>query len=274
MTRGTIPFIKAHGAGNDFIVLDEQQSPIPEDLCQLAPGLCCRRTGVGADGILVIRRANPIPAMECWNSDGSRAEACGNGLRVISLILSDGQEGDSTIDTDAGRVRVQQQSIDGQFAAEADLGLAQVDSPRSFSVADTTLEAIPVNIGNPHLVVLIDPDATTDPVRRFGPTLEYSVATRANVGFVRIEARDRLVLRVWERGCGETLACGTGAAAAFAALQQRGVIAETVLVQMPGGFLRVRAGEQGDLHVQGPARISFAGQLKLPEENSTLNSSS
>lgn len=270
MTRGTIPFLKAHGAGNDFLVLDEQDGPVPENLTGFASQLCCRRTGIGADGILVIRRRNPIPAMECWNADGSRAEACGNGLRVLSLILCEGQEGESSIDTDAGRVRVQLESVNGEFVAEAALGKAVVENPLSFTVSDTSLEAIPVNVGNPHLVVAIDPEEKPDPVRSFGPSLEHAVSTRANVGFVRVTARDQLILRVWERGCGETLACGTGAAAAFAALHQQGVIDKMAAVKMPGGILRVRSDDSGCLHVQGPAKITFQGQLTLPEKSSLL----
>ena len=271
MTRGTIPFLKAHGAGNDFLVLDEQESPVPTDLSKFAPQLCCRRTGIGGDGILVIRRGHRLPAMECWNADGSRAEACGNGLRVLSLILSGGREGETWIETDAGEVRVQQLQSDGEFVAEACLGFPHVDEPLSLSAADSTLQTIPVNIGNPHLVVPLDPEGKPDPVRRFGPALEYAVPARANVGFVRIDAPDQLLLRVWERGCGETLACGTGAAAAFAALHRRGVIADAITVKMPGGILRVRTDEQGGIHVQGPAKISFRGQLSLSEQHRMLN---
>ncbi|MGE4618397.1 MAG: diaminopimelate epimerase [Planctomycetota bacterium] len=266
MTRGRIPFLKAHGAGNDFLVLDEQDGPIPEDLTRFAPQLCCRRTGVGGDGILVIRRPSIIPVMECWNADGSRAEACGNGLRVLSLILSDGLDGEISIETDSGLVRVQQsRDSDGQFLAEAALGMAQLEPTLQFSAGGITVEAIPVKMGNPHLVVSIDPEDSSDPVHRLGPTLEHAIPSRANVGFVRVDSPSQLVLRVWERGCGETLACGTGAAAAFAALQQCEALDDVVSVQMPGGKLQVRKDSQGCILVSGPAKISFRGELSLPE---------
>jgi diaminopimelate epimerase len=204
--------------------------------------------------------------MECWNADGSRAEACGNGLRVLSLILSDGLDGEISIKTDSGLVRVQQsRDSDGQFLAEAALGIAQLEEPLQLPAGGITVEAIPVKMGNPHLVINVDPEDQPDPVRRLGPTLEHAIPARANVGFVRVDSPDQLVLRVWERGCGETLACGTGAAAAFAALHQNQALDDVVSVQMPGGKLQVRIDSQGCILVAGPAKISFRGELSLPE---------
>ncbi|MEE2856581.1 MAG: diaminopimelate epimerase [Planctomycetota bacterium] len=268
MTRARIPFLKAQGAGNDFVVLDEGLTPVPTDLSPMAPIWCCRRTGIGADGILVIRRGGSLPAMECWNADGSRAEACGNGLRIVALILSGEKVSEVSIETDAGVVRVQQRRRDdGEFIAEASLGSPLLEDPITVSMGHTTLQAIPVNMGNPHLVVAIDPEGTPDPVQCYGPTVEHAIAQRANVGFVRIDAPNRLVLRVWERGCGETLACGTGAAAAVAALHPSGAIADEVEVQMRGGVLQVRLDSNGGVHVEGPAKICFEGELLVAQEH-------
>ncbi len=263
MTARSIGFIKAHGAGNDFIVLDEAQDAIPVDLEALAPRLCCRRTGIGADGILVIRRRT-LPHMECWNSDGSRAESCANGLRVIGLVL-DGDE-DLPIGTDAGVVQLQRQRFDiDSFRAEAALGIAEIETSGSLSGHSPETKVTAVRIGNPHLVVEIDPDGDPDPVYTFGPALEVSVPGRVNVGFVRVEDRRRLTLRVWERGCGETQACGTGAAAATAALHRSGVIDAEVEVSMPGGILQVRIDGAGAVHVKGAATICYRGQIDLQQ---------
>ena len=263
MTARSIGFIKAHGAGNDFIVLDEAQDAIPDDLERVAPRLCCRRTGIGADGILVIRRRT-LPHMECWNSDGSRAESCANGLRVIGLVLAG--DGDLSIGTDAGVVQLQRQRLDfDAFSAEAALGIAEIECAGSLSDQSPETRVSAVRIGNPHLVVEIDPEGDPDPVFTFGPALEVSVPGRANVGFVRVEDRRRLTLRVWERGCGETQACGTGAAAATAALHAAGVIEDQVEVSMPGGVLQVRIDSAGAVHVKGPATISYRGDIDLQQ---------
>ena len=265
MTHGTLSFLKAHGAGNDFLLLDEAQGPVPSDFSRLAPSLCCRRTGVGADGILVLRQQQ-IPFMECWNADGSRAEACGNGIRIAALSLQDRHQDSIRIGTDAGIVEVQLlRDEQGEFSAEAALGQATVDIPTSKMVDGSVLMLTPVHIGNPHLVVVVDPESMPDPLPRFGPELENSVAGRTNVGFVRIDSPHHLTLRVWERGCGETPACGTGAAAAFAALLQAGIIADQVEVQMPGGVLGVRIDDKTGICVRGPAKISYRGVLS-PEQ--------
>ncbi|MDE0959684.1 MAG: diaminopimelate epimerase [Planctomycetota bacterium] len=265
MTHGTLSFLKAHGAGNDFLLLDEALGPVPSDFSRLAPSLCCRRTGVGADGILVIRQQQ-IPFMECWNADGSQAEACGNGLRIVALALQDRHPGSIRIATDAGTVEVQLlHDRPGEFSAEASLGQATVGIPTSCQVDGTFLMMTPVNLGNPHLVVAIDPESLPDPLSRFGPGLENSVPGRANVGFVRIDSPQHLTMRVWERGCGETQACGSAAAAAFAALRQAGFIDDKIEVQMPGGVLGVRIDDETGILVRGPARISYRGVLSLDD---------
>jgi diaminopimelate epimerase len=264
MTRGTLAFIKAHGAGNDFLVLDEADRAIGPDLSLLAPVLCCRRTGVGADGLLVIRRGS-IPHMECWNADGSRAESCGNGLRIVAMVLRQKGYSEETISTDSGPVEIhfEESAHDDVFSVEVSLGIAQVDLPRSISVGASDVLVTPVCIGNPHLVVCVDLDSAPESVSRLGPSLENSVPGRTNVGFVTVESRVLITLRVWERGCGETRACGTGAAAAFAALHRSDRVDDAIDVQMPGGTLQVRIDDLGGVHLRGPVQICYRGEVNL-----------
>ena len=263
LTIENIQFFKAHGAGNDFVVLDESLGPIPQNLSQWALALCCRRTGIGADGVLVIRRLSAAVAMECWNADGSRAEACGNGLRVITRILCQ-KEPISSIETDAGTVAVEPlQSTEGGFLARTVLGPVRHSAAIQVTVADRTLLGIPANVGNPHLVFSIRDFPGEDPVRQFGPGLEVSLPSRVNVGFYDIVSRKKLKLRVWERGCGETLACGTGAAAAVRVLQARGQLADQVEVEMPGGILTLKSlvDSPDQVEICGPARVNYRGSL-------------
>jgi len=271
MTRGTLPFIKAVGAGNDFVVLDEADRAIGPDLSRLSPALCCRRTGIGADGLLVIRRGS-IPYMECWNADGSRAESCGNGLRIVAMVLREGGYSEETIRTDSGPVQVHfdEADPDGAFSVEVSLGTPKVDAPRNILVGTSDLQVTPVSIGNPHLVVPVDLDSTPESVARLGPILEYSVPDRANVGFVTVDSRVLIRLRVWERGCGETHACGTGAAAAFAALHRSDRVDDAIDVEMPGGTLQVRLDDLGEVHLRGPVQICYRGEVNL--ENHHLSS--
>lgn len=265
-------FFKAHGAGNDFVVLDEVWGEVPANLTQWAAALCCRRTGIGADGVLVIRRSLQPIAMECWNSDGSRAEACGNGLRVITRILSE-HCAVSELGTDAGIVAVESlRNADGEFLARTILGPVRHSAAVEVTIADRIIRGIPANVGNPHLVFQISDFSGDDPVRQFGPGLEVCVPGRVNVGFHEIVSRNHLKLRVWERGCGETLACGTGAAAAVRVLQARDRLADRVRVEMPGGVLQVRSLSEFPDHVEicGPARINYRGSLRFDTDRSCI----
>jgi len=222
----------------------------PDDLAPLAVSLCCRRTGVGADGVLVIRRSNGAIGMQCWNADGSRAEACGNGLRVVTRALF-GRENVTTIHTDAGPVPVESfQRADGEFNAKTLLGPVTLADPMTLTIHGEEYCGVPVNVGNPHLVFPMAEFSGSDPVRQLGPSIEVSMPGRVNVGFYTVDSPRRVHLRVWERGCGETLACGTGAAAAVKVLQEMGIVEQSVEVQMPGGTLEVRSVASGPDHAR------------------------
>jgi diaminopimelate epimerase len=237
-----------HGCGNDFIVVDE---PVQIDATR-ARALCDRRTGIGADGILVIG----APTGRRWtvvihNADGSIADACGNGSRCVARYLLDRHGGDELeLDTASGVVRAWRDP-EG-FAIELpapQLGeLIQVDGH----------EARTVRVGNPNVMIFVDDPAREDLVALAAAST--ALAGPANVGALAPRGAGEIALRVHERGVGETLACGTGSCAAVAAAIARGdVTSDTVRVRLPGGTLVVRPrGERYEL--AGPAEYVFQGE--------------
>jgi diaminopimelate epimerase len=237
-----------HGCGNDFIVVDEAVSI---DAAR-ARALCDRRTGIGADGILVI---GP-PAGRRWplvihNADGSIADACGNGSRCVARYLLDRHGGDALeLDTASGIVRAWRdpEGIAIELAAP-ELGDAlRVDGR----------EARTVRVGNPNVMIFVDDPAREDLVALAAAST--ALAGPANVGAVTRRGAGEIVLRVHERGVGETLACGTGSCAAVAAAIARGdVTSDTVRVRLPGGTLVVRP--RGDRYeLAGPAEYVYQGE--------------
>ena len=236
-----------HGCGNDFIVVDEAVSI---DAAR-ARALCDRRTGIGADGILVIG----APTERRWplvihNADGSIADACGNGSRCVARYLLDRHGGEALeLDTASGIVRAWRdpEGIAIELAAP-ELGNAiRVDGR----------EARTVRVGNPNVMIFVDDPAREDLVALAAAS--SALAGPANVGAVTRRGAGELALRVHERGVGETLACGTGSCAAVAAAIARGdVTSDTVRVRLPGGTLVVRP--RGDRYeLAGPAEYVFSG---------------
>jgi diaminopimelate epimerase len=237
-----------HGCGNDFIVVD---GPV-ELTADRVRDLCDRRRGVGADGILVIG----VPDGRRWpvilhNADGSVGESCGNGARCVGRYLLDRHGGDAVVLAFSG----------GDVTARRDgtgiaVGLARPTEPRPIPLDGH--RAYRVSVGNPHIVVFVDDPASVD----LAP-LAANARSRggdANVGAARIVAPDAIVLRVDERGVGETLACGTGACAAVAASRCERDMAETVTVRVRGGELRVQQGATA-FDLSGPTEYSFEGTV-------------
>lgn len=259
-------FLKVEGLGNDFLLVDLRDRPgqIP-DLQDRAPALCDRRTGVGGDGILVLVPPTSPQAratMVVINHDGSRPEMCGNGLRCVALVLAGGP-GELLVDTDAGPrwCTVAAPGPDGASEVEVDMGEACLLGPRHAAGIDFTA----VSVGNPHAVTFVGPDEDPERLaRRHGPTVERDpqFPGRTNVEFARHEPDGSLTLWVWERGCGITAACGTGACATVAAAVARGLVpADTpIAVRLPGGRLSIRCHE-GRVWMTGPARRVFRGSL-------------
>ena len=274
-----IDFTKMHGAGNDFIVFDslDRQVPLPaEQLRKLAN----RRTGIGFDQALVLekpRRPDTAVFYRIFNADGIEVEQCGNGARCIAALLyrrGQTSAGAVTMDSPAGLVhaRVQSGSV-----VSVDMGVPNFeprslpfDAPEradtySLDVGGQNVEIGAVSMGNPHAVLTVD-STETAPVGTLGPAIEKHprFPNRVNAGFVEIIDRSHIRLRVYERGAGETLACGTGACAAVAVERERGLLDASVLVRVRGGELRVNWERLGDnIWLTGPAEVSFEGHVEV-----------
>ncbi|MFC0676635.1 diaminopimelate epimerase [Lysobacter korlensis] len=277
MTAALLRFTKMHGAGNDFVVLDLRGgAPSPDaDHCR---ALADRHTGVGCDQILTIEDAEQPGAVaryRIWNSDGTPSQQCGNGARCIAAwLVRDGAagSGEFMLDSPAGRHAV---TPLGQGQYRIAMGMPQFDPAQvplhgfataqdqyALEVDDTLLAFGAVSMGNPHAVIEVD-DVGAAPVAFVGARLQASGAfpQSANVGFAQVVTTDRIRLRVYERGAGETLACGSGACAAAAVLMRRGRVGRDVTVALPGGELRIEWPHDGAvLSMTGPAAFVFEGE--------------
>jgi diaminopimelate epimerase len=248
---------KHHGAGNDFLVLVD-----PDDRHPLAPelvrALCDRRFGVGADGVIRVLagREGADLAMDLRNADGSPAEMSGNGIRCLAQAALDAglvTPPTFTVWTPGGVRSLEYVPGDrpGVDTASVDMGKAELgpDQPQQFP--DRRARA--VGMGNPHLV-LLGPDLAQVDVAGLGPKLQDVHPGGVNIEFISVGPDpDQLTLRVWERGVGETLACGTGSAAAAAAAHSWGLVGDRVAVHNPGGTLEVELGSDG-IRLSGPTR--------------------
>jgi len=274
-----IDFTKMHGSGNDFLVFDwpaGQALPSAEQLRKLSN----RRTGIGFDQALVLekpRRPDTAVFYRIFNSDGGEVEQCGNGARcVAALLYRRGQTaaGSVTMDSPAGLVQARVQS---GGVVSVDMGVPSFeprslpfDAPAradtySLDVGGQKVEIGAVSMGNPHAVMVVD---STDaaPVETLGPAIERHsrFPKRVNAGFVEIIDRSHIKLRVYERGAGETLACGTGACAAVAVERKRGLLDASVVVSARGGELRVNWDSPGDnIWLTGPTEVAFEGHVEV-----------
>ena len=274
-----LKFSKMHGLGNDFVVLDgvrQQVDLSPEQLRYLAD----RNFGVGCDQILLVEKATQAGVdfrYRIFNADGGEVEQCGNGarcfvrfvheqgltdkrqIRVETMrgIIEPRLEGDGNVTVDMGEPRFQPAEI--PFLADDDVIIHLLD------VADETLETTVVSMGNPHAVQVVD-DVDTHPVGEHGPLIERHerFPKRVNAGFMQIVDEHHIKLRVYVRGSGETLACGTGACAAAVAGIRRGLLASPVRVATRGGELNIAWGGPGrPVLMTGPAVTVFEGEIEL-----------
>jgi diaminopimelate epimerase len=268
-------FTKMHGLGNDFIVVDDR-AEAPIDWAALARRVCERHTGIGADGILVVQPSRVADLrMRLFNADGSEAEMCGNGIRCTALLAAASGWGGERIawETGAGRVvtelRGDRVTVDmgpPRFRA-ADVPVIAdteevVDAP--MRVGDRDLRITCVGMGNPHCVVVVD-DVDAAPVAELGPMLERHprFPERTNVEFVQVMSSTGVRQRTWERGVGETNACGTGACASAVALRRLGRVGGSVEVALRGGDLHIDWEPGGVVWMTGPAVAVFSGELEL-----------
>ncbi len=272
-----VEFTKMHGIGNDFVLLDATGGALPLDARSVAR-LGDRHRGVGFDQLLVAERGAAAPvAMRVFNTDGTAAGQCGNGLRCFARFVRERGlvESDEFEVEVAGRPALVRLRDDGTVLARlavprhAPAEVPIVADARSacysFEVDGERVEAGAVSVGNPHLVLLVD-DLDRAPVARFGAALQAStrLPEGANVGFAQVVGRSRLRLRVFERGVGETQACGSGACAAVVCGRERGLLDAEVRVELPGGALEVRWDGEGEpVWMAGPTAKVFEGELDL-----------
>ncbi len=276
--RPPLRFSKMHGAGNDFVVLDLRDGTPPPDAA-LGRALGDRHKGVGCDQILTIeppRSAGAVASYRIWNSDGSAAIQCGNGARCVAawLVRDGSARGERfEVDSPSGTHPVEVLG-DGEYRIEmgrprfepADIplhGFGEVRDAYELELDGTRVVFGAVAVGNPHAVVEVA-DVAAAPVQTLGPALQRSGAfpESVNVGFAEVVSRDAIRLRVYERGAGETLACGSGACAAAAVLMRRGRVAREVAVQLPGGTLRIGwRDDASPITMAGPAAFVFEGEF-------------
>lgn len=274
-----LAFTKMHGLGNDFVVIDATRQPLELSAEQVRM-IADRRLGVGCDQLLLVEPARDPEAdfrYRIFNADGGEVEQCGNGARCFARFVRDKHLSEAnpiSVETRGGLIRLTLED-DGQVTV--DMGVprlepedipfkATVRAPRyALAVGGQTVEIGAVSVGNPHAVLAV-PNLEHAPVAQLGPLIETHsrFPNRANVGFMEIVARDRIRLRVWERGVGETLACGSGACAAVVIGRVQSRLDESVTVELRGGDLVISwAGEEHPVMMTGPATFVYEGTMEL-----------
>jgi diaminopimelate epimerase len=274
-----LKFTKMHGAGNDFVVLDGVRQRIelsPEQLRLLAD----RHFGVGCDQVLLVEKARHKDAdfrYRIFNADGGEVEQCGNGARCFARFVHDQQlasKREIAVETQSGLIRPRLED-DGRVTV--DMGAPIFDAKlipfnggsgavcEPLDVAGETLQVSVLSMGNPHAVQVVS-DVELAPVEKFGPLIEHHprFPKRVNAGFMQVMDRQHIRLRVYERGSGETLSCGTGACAATVSGIRRGLLDSTVNVATRGGALTIAWGGEGQpVLMTGPAITVFEGEIIL-----------
>jgi diaminopimelate epimerase len=262
-----VPFVKMHGLGNDFIVLDARAHSLPAMTARLAAALADRHTGIGCDQLIVLEPSDLADLrMRIFNHDGGEVGACGNATRAITLL-----EGRAvTIETAGGLL----QAEPGAGGISVDMGTPRfewTDIPLAYAMDthamplawDGLEQPTAVNVGNPHVIFFVrDTDAVE--LDRLGPEIEHDplFPERVNVNVATIESRARIRLRVWERGAGETRACGTGACATAIGAMRRGLVERRVTIALPGGELGIEWTDAGRIVMTGPATEAFRGSFE------------
>jgi diaminopimelate epimerase len=278
-------FAKYQATGNDFVMvvdLDDER-PLQGDVVS---ALCDRRTGVGADGVIRLARADGAGApfvMDYRNADGTLAEMCGNGARCVGVFVHDlglADELEFAIETLGGRRRLHLHEVDGEVhrvtVEMGSPGFTKASIPMRGPAWETflgqpfdvggglTLQASAVSMGNPHLVVFVEDDPDRFHVGHIGAALERHelFPERTNVEFAQV-LDDGIKVRVWERGSGETMACGSGACAVAVAANEAGLVPATTVVRFPGGSLEVERLDGGEVLLTGDADRVFEGVVDL-----------
>ncbi len=281
-------FTKMHGIGNDFALVDclsDDAGALLAECQNRAVHLCDRKFGIGGDGVIALLPGQTAPfAMRMFNPDGTEAEMCGNGIRCFAKFLFDRDltqgKREIAVETGAGLLHLQVTSgPDGKAeTVRVDMGepiltpaqiptvLSEGDAPiisAPLTLADGTLHVTTVSMGNPHAVVFVE-DVKSYPVEAVGPQVEHHPAfpRRTNTEFIQVVSNREIIFRVWERGAGVTLACGTGACAAVVACVLNGKTGRSVLVHLPGGDLDITWSDADNhVYMTGPATEVFEGEI-------------
>jgi diaminopimelate epimerase len=276
----TLSFVKLHGTANDFVYADARGG-FPGDPAHVAARLCDRRRGVGADGLILLLPSERADCrMVIYNPDGSRPEMCGNGIRGFAKFVHD--RGIATrnplrVETDDGVKTLECELVDGRVhRVRVDMGVPVWDAPaipvaaegevidRPLEVAGREYRITCVSMGNPHCVVFLD-DVAGLPLAELGPRFEHHplFPRRVNTEFIRVVGPERLEMRVWERGAGETMSCGTGACAAAVAATRTGRAGRRVVVSLPGGELEIEWRADDHVLMTGDAVEVFEGRVEV-----------
>jgi diaminopimelate epimerase len=274
-------FWKMHGLGNDYVVIDNRDEKIPDkgkNLSNVATQLCERRFSIGADGLLLVYASKVADVkMRIFNSDGSEAEMCGNGIRCFSKYCYENgivQKTEVTVET-LGGIKHIWLTLEGKEVSliKVDMGAPQWERSaipmlgegkeainETIKVDDEPYTITALSMGNPHCVTFVE-NVDEFPVDYVGDLIEHDKVfpKKANVGFAQVKSKNEMHLRVWERGCGETLACGTGTCAAVAAANRLGKVGNKVAVHLLGGDLQIEIGKT--ILMSGAAEKVFQGTL-------------
>jgi len=276
-------FSKMNGLGNDFVVIHHHA--LPSNIHEMAVIICDRHFGIGADGLVYILPSSRADfQMRIFNADGSEAEQCGNAIRCVGKYVYDHRLTEKTrisVETLAGVQQIELRAVDrrveeirvnmGQPVLEASKIPVAIDSDRILNhpiqINDQTYYFTAVSMGNPHAVIEVE-DAARFPVDRIGPQIENHpfFPRKTNVEFITIHNEQEITMRVWERGAGETYACGTGACASVVSAVLQGKTSRQVLVHLKGGDLHIEWDRQsGEIYMTGPAQEVFSGEWKSVE---------
>ena len=281
----TIPFSKYHGLGNDFVLVDNRDSAEPKISPEAAVAVCDRNFGIGADGVIFVLPATGKTdyTMRIYNSDGSEPEMCGNGIRCMAKFVADLETQDGKkpelphtyqIHTLAGVIRPELRA-DGSVTVDmGEPGLLAKEIPTTLEAADEKVvnetlsvggkdyQVSCVSMGNPHCITFVD-NVEAVPLAEVGPLFEHHEVfpARINTEFVEVVRPDYLKMKVWERGAGPTLACGTGACALVVAAVLNEKCDRQVEVELPGGNLKIEWAQNNRVYMTGPATLVFAGDV-------------
>ena len=266
MIRPVAHYVKSHGLGNDYIVIDPAMVPfaVTPEAVRL---ICDRHRGVGSDGILLVAPGDGADfGVRIFNPDGSEAEKSGNGARIFAKFLRDHgytQADRFTLHTAGGRVSCVLEREGGRVAqVTVDMGKARFDPRDAIEVDGRRIEVTSVSMGNPHCVVIV-PDLADVDVHALGPKIERHPAfpKGTNVQFAQVVSRSEVRILIWERGAGYTLASGSSSCAVAAACHRRGLVDPSVTVSMPGGQLAIAIADDGEILMRGPVEEICEGDL-------------